>query len=126
MEPTKRIGDFVIYLDKPLGKGAFGSVYFGYKEHDPSIKIAAKVMSNVNIQKSANREKLIQAIKREISVLKTIKNSNVVQLHSEYLTNNNIYLIFEYCKDGDLLNYRESRGGSKAFLTEGEVFSPYL
>lgn len=120
MENTKKIGDFVLSLDRPLGKGAFGSVYFGYKQQDPSMKIAAKVISNSNIQNSPHREKIIESIKREISVLKKIKNPNIVQLHSEYLTNNNIYLIFEYCKDGDLLNYRESRGGSHAYLPEGE------
>lgn len=121
MESTKRIGDFLISLDKPLGKGAFGSVYFGYKIQDPSIKIAAKVMSNAHIQNSPHRDKLIESIKREIAVLKKIPNSNIVHLHSEYLTNNNIYLIFEYCKDGDLLNYRESLGGPKAYLPEGEA-----
>jgi len=121
MENTKRIGDFVISLDKPLGKGAFGSVYFGCKLQDPSIKIAAKVMSNSNIQNSPNRDKIVESIKREIAVLKKISNYNIVQLYSEYLTNNNIYLMFEYCKDGDLSNFRESRGGPKAFLPEGEA-----
>lgn len=121
MENSKRIGDFVIFLDKPLGKGAFGSVYFGCKASDPSVKIAAKVMSNNNIQNSPNREKIIESIKREIAVLKKISNYNIVQLYSEYLTSNNIYLIFEFCKDGDLSNYRESRGGPNAYLPESEA-----
>ena len=121
MENTKKIGDFLICLDKPLGKGAFGSVYFGYHQQDSSMKIAAKVMSNAHIQTSPNRDKLLEAIKREIQVLKKINNNNIVHMYTEYLTNNNLYLIFEYCKDGDLLNYRESRGGPKATLPEGEA-----
>lgn len=121
MENVKKIGDFVISLDRPLGKGSFGSVFFGYKQDDPSFKIAAKVMSNSNIQSSPHRDKIIESIKREIAVLKKIKNPNVVQLYTEYLTSNNIYLMFEYCKDGDLLNYRESRGGSSSYLPEGEA-----
>ena len=38
-------------------------------------------------------------------------------------TGNNIYLFFEFCKDGDLGGYRTSKGGQQGYLTESEAIT---
>lgn len=37
--------------------------------------------------------------------MKKMDHDNVVKLLDVYQTNNNMYIVTEYCKDGDLRNY---------------------
>lgn len=119
----KKVGNYFISSSKTLGKGAFGTVFYGYKEDDPSIKVAAKVISRDLFKNHPDKEKFIQLIRREIQVLQSISNPNIVRLYDAFETVNNIYLFFEYCKDGDLQVYRASRGGQSSFLSEAEAIT---
>lgn len=44
----------------------------------------------------------MQAIDKEIQILKKIKHKNIVEFIEMKRTKNNWYLIFEYCEYGDL------------------------
>ena len=64
----KKVGNYFISSSKTLGKGAFGTVFYGYKEDDPSIKVAAKVISRDLFKNHPDKEKFIQLIRLYIYI----------------------------------------------------------
>lgn len=118
---TKKVGNYLIFTNRSLGKGAFGTVFYGHKEDDSNLKIAAKVINRSMFQNHPDKDKFIELIRREIKVLQSITNPNIVRLFDAFETVNNIYLLFEFCKDGDLSSYRSKRGN--AFLAETEAIT---
>ena len=94
-------GDYTIYLNEPLGKGAYAIVYkcmYKGKEN------AAKVMDI-----SKKDEKTITQLKNEmniINILKRYQHQNILQYYSanlEKIGNSNcIVIIMEYCHGEDL------------------------
>jgi serine/threonine-protein kinase ULK/ATG1 len=48
---------------------------------------------------------MLHMIELEIDILQNLHHPNIITLHDSKYTPNNIYLIFEYCVNGDLENY---------------------
>ena len=46
--------------------------------------------------------KFTELLENEIKVLRTCNNDNIIKLYDIKKTANNIYLIMEYCNEGDL------------------------
>lgn len=46
--------------------------------------------------------KFTELLENEIKVLRTCNNENIIKLYDIKKTANNIYLIMEYCNEGDL------------------------
>lgn len=44
----------------------------------------------------------LKNIQSEIDIMKKIEHPNIVKLHDVYQTNNNMYIVTEYCRGGDL------------------------
>lgn len=83
-------------IDKrKIGKGAFSSVYKGINLKNNQTVAIKKINSDL-ISKMKNY------IKREIKVMNNLNHKNVLKLYNVIYENNNIYLILEYCKYGDL------------------------
>lgn len=58
------------------------------------------------IKKSFIDNEMINKIDKEIEILMKLKDHpNIVNLKNIRKTQNNIYLIFEYCENGDLEQY---------------------
>ena len=53
--------------------------------------------------------KFTELLENEIQVLRSCRNNNIVQLIDIKKTANNIYLVLEYCNEGDLLHYVKGR-----------------
>ena len=49
-------------------------------------------------------------LKNEISALKSFNSNNILKLFDVFQTQNNTYLITEYCDSGDLSNRIKRRG----------------
>ena len=47
----------------------------------------------------------LKNVQSEIDIMKKIDHPNIVKLHDVYQTNNNMYIVTEYCKGGDLNSY---------------------
>lgn len=94
MKLETTIGKYRILRNK-IGKGAFSKIYKGISNNK---EVAIKIIKKKNIK----NEKLI---KREIQVLQQLNHENVIQLLDVMTTNNRYYLIFNFCKYGDLKNY---------------------
>ncbi len=91
----KQIDEYV--LEKLLGEGSFGSVYYTTKLNSNEI-YATKVIP----KRLLNQGRSYEFFKREVEILKKIEHKNINKLYAEKETNNNHYLILEYCNGGDL------------------------
>ena len=103
----------IVLLPKVLGKGQYGSVHQCYQRDNPNLVYAVKVIDRKKL-KGKSHELLIN----EITLLHAIRSANVVSLISATKTENNYYLVMEYCNGGDLKRFIDARGG---FLPEPEA-----
>jgi len=100
MEPTyKKIDNFFFDPTKPLGAGAFASVFKAYNEKNNNAVVAVKVIPAAKLLESEDQYNLFM---REIDVLRQIKGDHIVQLLDVKRTPNNLYIFTDYCDGGDL------------------------
>ncbi|XP_075448300.1 receptor-type tyrosine-protein kinase FLT3 isoform X2 [Ascaphus truei] len=95
-------------LGKVLGSGAFGKVLnataYGISKPGVSIQVAVKMLK----EKPDVSEK--DALMSELKMMTQIgHHENIVNLLGACTLSGPIYLIFEYCCHGDLLNYLRSK-----------------
>ncbi|XP_030056197.1 receptor-type tyrosine-protein kinase FLT3 [Microcaecilia unicolor] len=107
-------------LGKVLGSGAFGKVVnataYGISKSGVSVQVAVKMLKD----KSDTPEK--EALMSELKMMTHIgSHDNIVNLLGACTLSGPIYLIFEYCCYGDLLNYLRSKRG-KFHKTLTDVF----
>lgn len=88
-----------------LGKGSYASVYKGVSVIDNHIA-AVKVIDQKLFANTYN----FKTIQSEIEIMKKIQHKNIVELLDVYQSANNIYIVTEYCEDGDLREYLRKRG----------------
>ena len=95
----KQIGNYI--LEKEIGSGGFAKVYLG--THIPTnSKVAIKTLNKILfIDDKINSIRF----KKEVEILKKVKHQNIARLYEVIETPSKIYLIMEYCSNGELLNY---------------------
>ena len=98
-------------LERVIGKGQFGEVFKGYNKNTGE-DIAVKTVNRKNL-----KGKFYELLENEIKVLRTCNNANIIKLYDIKKTANNIYLILEFCNEGDLMKYLKQ----KSKLTEEEA-----
>lgn len=91
-------------LERVIGKGQFGEVFKGYNKVTGE-DIAVKTVSRANL-----KGKFYELLENEIKVLRTCNNPNIIKLYDIKKTKNNIYLILEYCNEGDLMEFLKGKG----------------
>ena len=83
---------------KPIGKGAFGTVYLTSKDGNTTNLFATKI-----IKKSiAESPKIKKYFHNEIEILKDIKHKNIMELIEIKQSEENYYLLCELCNGGSL------------------------
>ncbi|XP_077015046.1 receptor-type tyrosine-protein kinase FLT3 [Tamandua tetradactyla] len=108
---------------KVLGSGAFGKVMnattYGISKTGVSIQVAVKMLK----EKADSSEK--EALMSELKMMIHLGNhENIVNLLGACTLSGPIYLIFEYCCHGDLLNYLRSKR-EKFHKTWTEIFKEH-
>ena len=99
MNKYEYIGNYK-YIPMPIGQGSFSQVYKG--EHKKTGEIVAIKKINITFTKNLTRDH----IEREINIMKTLNHPHIVKLYENiYDTYNNVYLIMEYCPNGDLSTF---------------------
>lgn len=96
-EYHKKIGDYV--LKKFIGSGAFATVY------KATNSLTNETFAIKMISKSDMNSRKLESIEREISILRSFSHPNIISIKDFKKTRNNLYLIFEYCSNGDLESY---------------------
>lgn len=100
---TFTIGNYKVYK-KRIGKGAFSTVYKGF--HIETKNLYA--IKELNLD---SLSKIKESIKRETNLMRKLKHKNIINLHDVIYdkTYNNIYLILDYCKRGDLTGFLDNK-----------------
>jgi serine/threonine protein kinase len=96
------IGKYVI--DREIGKGAFGVVYEGHLQSDPSQKVAVKLLD-----KSGNVERQLA----EPELLSRLQHPNIVRLRDYFIQDQQLAIVLDFIPGGDL----------KSALENGRCFS---
>ncbi|GAV71434.1 Pkinase domain-containing protein/NAF domain-containing protein [Cephalotus follicularis] len=84
-------------MGRVLGQGTFAKVYLG-KNLVTQESAAIKVINKDQVK----RERLMEQIKREISVMRLVRHPNIVDLKEVMATRSKIYFAMEYVKGGEL------------------------
>jgi 5'-AMP-activated protein kinase, catalytic alpha subunit len=96
--------DYILNKGKDLGKGTFGQVKVG-THLITGEKVAIKVLEKQKIVDVND----VERVAREIHILKIVRHPAVVQLYEIVETQNELYLIMEYARGGELFEYIVSR-----------------
>ena len=95
------IGEYVV-RKKYIGKGSFSKIYYGY-HISTKVDVAIK---RIKLNRSKNIQRLIR---REIEVMRKLDHPNIVKLYDVVYNRTTIYIILEYCKNGDFTHFLKKR-----------------
>ena len=87
-------------MNTVIGKGSYATVYLGRRMTD-NLPTAIKVIDKKIFANTYN----IRSIQSEIEIMKRVEHDNIVKLLDVYQTNNNMYIVTEFCQEGDLRGY---------------------
>ncbi|XP_058760237.1 CBL-interacting serine/threonine-protein kinase 24 [Vicia villosa] len=91
----RKIGKYEV--GRTIGEGTFAKVKFA-KHSDTGESVAIKVMAKSTILK----HRMVEQIKREISIMKIVRHPNIVRLHEVLASESKIYIILEFVMGGEL------------------------
>jgi len=106
MKPNILMGRYE--LGRLLGQGAFAKVYYA-RNLKTGESVAIKVMDREKIVKIG----MMEQTKREISVMRLVRHSNIVRLYEVMASKSKIYFVMEYVKGGELFNQVVAKGTLK-------------
>ncbi|CAD8119707.1 unnamed protein product [Paramecium sonneborni] len=101
----RKLGDYQFDSKYLLGEGAFGKVYRGNKI-STNMEVAIKKIDSQMINKD---QYLIDALNSEIQIMKQLDHPNIVKFIDKFTTDRSIYIVTEFCADGDLRNIMKGR-----------------
>ncbi|XP_057437931.1 CDPK-related kinase 7-like [Lotus japonicus] len=97
-------------LGQEVGRGHFGYTCAAkgkkgsFKGHDVAVKVIPKSKMTTAIA--------IEDVRREVKILRALTgHKNLVQFYEAYEDDENVYIVMELCKGGELLDKILSRGG---------------
>lgn len=97
MGKPRRVGKYE--LKETLGRGNFSKVKRGIHIETKEV-VAVKIVNIQNLEKQG----MERQVKREISVLKSMKHINVVQMKEVLKSTNHIYIVMELITGGELFD----------------------
>jgi serine/threonine-protein kinase ULK/ATG1 len=102
---TFKLDNYLVFA-KEIGRGSFSTVYKGINQNN-NQEVAIKKINNKALSKMRNY------IDKEINLMKKLNHKNIVKLYDVLYDFNNteeVYLILEYCCNGDLTKFLDSNG----------------
>ena len=85
-------------LEKRLGAGAFGEVYFSKLATDPSKLFATKVYERKKIEGTSQ----FKYLTNECNIMHDLNHPNIIKFAEVKKTKNHYYIMMEYCNGGEL------------------------
>ena len=106
----KKIGKYIIFVDKQIGKGSFGDIFLGTDQLETQIYAIKE--RKINSKHASTKEKFYELLKREIANAKLLaQHPNIVSFLDLIQEENEVYVICEYCQDGSLSYILQKNGG---------------
>ncbi|XP_010250123.1 PREDICTED: CBL-interacting serine/threonine-protein kinase 24 [Nelumbo nucifera] len=94
---TRKVGKYEV--GRTIGEGTFAKVKFA-QNTETGESVAMKVMAKSTILK----HKMVDQIKREISIMKIVRHPNIVRLHEVLASRTKIYIILDFVTGGELFD----------------------
>ncbi|PSS17329.1 CBL-interacting serine/threonine-protein kinase [Actinidia chinensis var. chinensis] len=94
---VRKVGKYEV--GRTIGEGTFAKVKFA-QNTETGESVAMKVLDRTTILK----HKMVDQIKREISIMKLVRHPNVVRLHEVLASRTKIYIILEFITGGELFD----------------------
>ncbi|WCJ35656.1 CBL-interacting protein kinase 8 [Euphorbia peplus] len=94
---VRKVGKYEI--GRTIGEGTFAKVKFA-QNTETGESVAMKVLDRTTIIK----HKMVDQIKREISIMKMVRHPYVVRLHEVLASRTKIYIILEFITGGELFD----------------------
>ena len=91
---------------KVIGEGAYGVVKKVCLKNDPDTLRAMKIIPKENIIENEDGTKFLD----EIEILKNLEHPNIMKIYECFNDKENVYIVSEYCDEGDLLGKMEKLG----------------
>ena len=107
---TDKVNDHYTTIKK-LGEGAFGQVFM-VENKASKIKRAMKIISKECILNGVNLEE----VTNEIKILSLLDHPNIMKIYEFYEDNENLYIISEYCDQGDIAEKMDNEGTLSEFI----------
>ena len=105
-----------------IGEGSFGVVKkVCLINHEETIR-AMKIISKSNIVQDENGRQLVD----EIDILKNLEHPNIMKIYECFDDKENVYIISEYCDEGDLLGKMEKMHSMNEIVVKflmGQIFN---
>ncbi|KAJ7297334.1 hypothetical protein O6H91_Y063900 [Diphasiastrum complanatum] len=93
----RKVGKYEV--GRTIGEGNFAKVKFA-QNTETGESVAMKVLDKETILK----HRMVNQIKREISIMKLVRHPNVVRLHEVLASRMKIYIVLEFVTDGELFD----------------------
>ncbi|GMJ07494.1 CBL-INTERACTING PROTEIN KINASE 24, SNF1-RELATED PROTEIN KINASE 3.11, SALT OVERLY SENSITIVE 2 [Hibiscus trionum] len=94
---TRKVGKYEV--GQTVGQGTFAKVKFAQNSITRE-SVALKVLPKTTILK----HRMVDQIKREISIMKIVRHPNIVRLHEVLASRTKIYIILEFISGGELFD----------------------
>ncbi|XP_029129238.1 CBL-interacting serine/threonine-protein kinase 24 isoform X2 [Cajanus cajan] len=91
----RKIGKYEV--GRTIGEGTFAKVKFA-RNTETGESVAIKIMAKSTIL----QHRMVEQIKREISIMKIVRHPNIVRLHEVLASQTKIYIILEFVMGGEL------------------------
>ncbi|CAG9857245.1 unnamed protein product [Phyllotreta striolata] len=118
--PPKLSKISVYQMGKVIGKGTYSKVCLAVHTVTQK-KFACKIISK---KASADDYYIQKFLPRELKIISRVQHPNIVTFYNVINTPNNVYVLMDYCKHGDLLEFIRERGPfdeNKTRLLFGQV-----
>ncbi|XP_022144940.1 CBL-interacting serine/threonine-protein kinase 24 isoform X1 [Momordica charantia] len=93
--PSRKVGKYEV--GRTVGEGTFAKVKFA-RNTETGESVAMKVLAKSSILK----HKMVEQIKREISIMKIVRHPHIVRLLEVLASQTKIYIILEFVTGGEL------------------------
>ena len=110
-------------IKERIGVGSYGRVYKVFKKN------VYYVLKEIPLNLSNAAEK-INSVQNEAEILSSLNNKYVVKFYESFKMNQNIYILMEYCDNGDLCTFlnkiKKARKSDNYFLNEDFVWKLFI
>ena len=110
-------------IKERIGVGSYGRVYKVFKKN------IYYVLKEIPLNSSNAAEK-INSVQNEAEILSSLNNKYVVKFYESFKMNQNIYILMEYCDNGDLCTFlskiKKTRKSDNYYLDEDFVWKLFI